>query len=169
MSSDSSAEPTEAVRGTEKKEAFHREAESRMKAFSFERPDVELKAQKGVYYLGYSDILRAVVQIIPEGGDNELHYHPGTDGFWMVLKGKARFYGPDGVIGEFGPEEGILMPRNCRYWFETADPQEELHLLQVAVKTQDKVQNSSVHIGERKPDLKPAMLLNFPPGVGLRG
>jgi mannose-6-phosphate isomerase-like protein (cupin superfamily) len=160
---------TATTRGAEKKENFHREAESRMKSFAYKRPDVEFNAQKGVYYLAYSDIVRAVVQIIPEGGDNELHYHPGTDGFWMVLKGRARFYGPDGVIGEFGPQEGILMPRNCRYWFETADTSEELHLLQVAVRTQDKVQNSSVHIGERKPHRKKPMLLNFPEGVGIRG
>ena len=157
------------IRGSEKKEAFHRAAESRIRAFSFKRPQIELNAQKGVYYLAHSDILKAVVQIIPEGGDNELHYHPGTDGFWMVLKGKARFYGPGGAIGEFGPQEGILMPRNSRYWFETASPNTELHLLQVAVKTQDKVQNSSIHIGQRKSHRKKVLLLNFPEGVGLRG
>ena len=153
-----------ALRGAEKKEAFHREAESRREPFKFIRPDVELKGQKAVHYLCDSDILKAAVQIIPEGGDNRLHYHPGADGFWMVLQGRIRFHGPDGVVGEYGKHEGILMPRNARYWFESADPDEELHLLYVAALTQEKVQNFYVGLEPRKPGHKPNLRFNYPPG-----
>ena len=50
-----------------------------------------------------TDIIRGAVQVVQEGGDNNLHSHTGMDGFWMVLKGAVRFYGPgDEVLGEFG-------------------------------------------------------------------
>jgi hypothetical protein len=49
-----------------------------------------------------------------------------------VLKGRIRFYGPGDVLqGDFGPGEGIFMPRGARYWFESAS-EEEAELLQVA-------------------------------------
>jgi mannose-6-phosphate isomerase-like protein (cupin superfamily) len=49
----------------------------------------------------------------------------------MVLKGRARFYGDgDKLLGDLGPHEGILLPRNFRYWFESASP-EPLELLQI--------------------------------------
>jgi mannose-6-phosphate isomerase-like protein (cupin superfamily) len=150
-------------RGAAKKEAFHRAAEAAMKPFAFVRPDVEISGRKGLYYLAHSDILKAAVQILNEGGDNVLHYHPGTDGFWMVLQGRVRFYGPDGVIGEFGPCEGLSMPRNARYWFETASPGEEVHLLQIGVKTQRK-QNNKVTLGPFRPNGLKILRLNFPPG-----
>jgi mannose-6-phosphate isomerase-like protein (cupin superfamily) len=155
----------DAPRGGAKKEAFHREAESRRRPFAFRRPDVPIEGRKGVFYLGHSDIMSASIQIIPEGGDNTLHYHPGGDGFWMVLKGKIRFYGPDGVIGEYGPNEGILMPRNARYWFEVADLSEELHLLHIQADIQPKVKNGHINLEEKKPGKLPNMRFNYPPGV----
>jgi quercetin dioxygenase-like cupin family protein len=154
-----------ALRGADKKEAFHREAESRIEPFKFVRPDVDLGGAKGVHYLCASDILMATVQMIPEGGDNVLHYHPGADGFWMVLKGKLRFHGPDGMIGEYGPNEGLLMPRNARYWFETADPKVEVHLLYVTALTEKKPANFRVALGESKPGKKKNLRFNYPPGA----
>jgi mannose-6-phosphate isomerase-like protein (cupin superfamily) len=70
---------------------------------------------------------------VREGGENNLHSHRGMDGFWMVLAGRVRFYGPgDVVIGEFGKYEGILIPRGEQYWFESASNDEELEILQMA-------------------------------------
>jgi len=54
----------------------------------------------------------------------------------MVLKGRARFYGPgDSVTGEFGPMEGTSTPRYTRYWFENCGDEdlEMLHLFINAV------------------------------------
>ena len=152
------------TRGAEKKEAFHREAESRMEPFKFAPPDNLPRGVKATYYLAKSDIVGATIQIVPEGGDNNLHYHPGADGFWMVLKGKVRFYGPDGVIGEYGPNEGILMPRNARYWFETADKKEELLILHVSGKTQQQVSNSRINVEPANDGYRNSIQLNFPEG-----
>lgn len=152
------------LKGAEKKEAFHREAESRRQPFKFTRPDYELIEQKGVHYLCSSDIMMATVQIIPEGGDNNLHYHPGADGFWMVLKGKVRFYGPDGAVGEYGPNEGIVTPRNARYWFESADTSQELHLLHVSAHTQQKVGKSRVNVDSDVRNYSRNVKINYPEG-----
>ena len=152
------------VRGADKKEAFHREAESRIAPFGFRRPAENLDSSKAVFYLAHSDLMIATVQIITEGGDNNMHYHPGRDSFWMVLKGRLRFHGSDGVIGEYGPNEGLLMPRNARYWFETADPNQELHLLHVEANTgKDEVKR--VNLMAKKPDHQPNRRFNYPEGV----
>ena len=71
------------------------------------------------------------MHVIREDSADNLHSHSTIDGFWYVLSGKARFHGEDGTIrGEFGPGEGILVPRNTRYWYESA-AEEDLELLQV--------------------------------------
>jgi mannose-6-phosphate isomerase-like protein (cupin superfamily) len=153
------------ARGADKKEAFHREAESRMTPFKFERPRNLAPGVKATYFLARSDISQATIQVVPEGGDNNLHYHPGDDGFWMVLEGKVKFYGPDGVVGVYGPNEGILVPRNSRYWFETADKKEELVILHVSSKTQQKVKNTRVNVEPANEGYKNAVRLNFPKGT----
>lgn len=98
--------------------------------FSYQKP--ELKRGKGIVQLAGSDIIRGRVQIVSEGGENNLHSHRGMDGFWFVLSGKVKFYGPgDVVIGEFGKHEGILVPRGAEYWFESSGD-EDLEILQMA-------------------------------------
>lgn len=69
--------------------------------------------------------------MVRKGAEEHLHSHNSIDGFWMVLKGRARFHGDNGVvIGEFDPLEGALIPRDTRYWFESVGDQ-DLELLQV--------------------------------------
>jgi mannose-6-phosphate isomerase-like protein (cupin superfamily) len=157
------------LRGAEKKEAFHREAESRVQKFSF-APDARHEKPKdrtGYHWMAQTDTFRGVVQMIPKGGDINMHYHPSKDGFWMVLQGKATFYGmpdepgnPDKVIGEFGPLEGVCMPRNSRYWFESTGV-EELHILQLAIGNGQKT-TSRVDVGFRSPDRQRAIHLGRP-------
>src|SRR5262249_54148683 len=69
-----------------------------------------VNAGKGFVSLGRKDIVRGAVQVVKKhGGENNLHYHTTSASFWMVLKGRVRFYGPgDVVIGEFGPNEGTI-------------------------------------------------------------
>jgi len=103
----------------------------KVQMFKYERPDV--KASKGIMRLAQTDLVKGAVQVVREGGDNNLHSHAAVDTFWMVLKGRARFYSSDtDVISEFGPHEGIVTPRGTPYWFESVDPDEDLELLQVA-------------------------------------
>jgi len=113
----------------QEKEAFHREAEARMQPLRYAPPASD--NPKDVVMMGRSARMRALVQIVREGGENNLHYHTGSDTTWVVLKGRVRFYGVgDVLIGEYGPREGILIPEGSRYWFEkTGD--ETLELLQV--------------------------------------
>ncbi|HSR49572.1 MAG TPA: rubredoxin [Acidobacteriota bacterium] len=105
---------------------------SQIKTFRYEKPD-SLDGDKMIVQLAGSDIIRGRVQVVRRGGENNLHSHEGMDGFWMVLNGRVRFYGPgDEVIGEFGQYEGILIPRGESYWFESADESQDLELLQMA-------------------------------------
>ena len=77
--------------------------------FSYRKPVGDRK--KLVSVLGRTDRLLAMVQVVKEGGENNLHAHPHTDGIWLVLSGRVRFYGEDDVLlGEFGKHEGIGSP-----------------------------------------------------------
>ncbi len=100
--------------------------------FSYKKPD-NLRRGKGIVQLAQSPLIRGRVQIVQEGGENNLHSHTGMDGFWFVLAGKVKFYGPgDVLIGEYGKHEGILIPAGLEYWFESSDPNEALEILQMA-------------------------------------
>jgi mannose-6-phosphate isomerase-like protein (cupin superfamily) len=99
--------------------------------FSYKKPET-LRRGKGIVQLAQSPLIRGRVQIVQEGGENNLHSHTGMDGFWFVLSGKVKFYGPgDELIGEFGKHEGILIPRGAQYWFESSSD-EGLEILQMA-------------------------------------
>jgi mannose-6-phosphate isomerase-like protein (cupin superfamily) len=129
------------VRGSEKREAFFDRVEKKIQAFSFSRPDDLPDGVRANVRLCEGDILRGTVQILPKGFSNTLHYHPAAEGFWMVLSGGVRFYGTDGrFMGEFGPMQGVLVPRNGRYWFHQFG-EEEAHLLQVKGNSNDGSQN----------------------------
>lgn len=114
--SDARAKPT-----AEELAKLHELAEAMVIPFSYSKPE-GVKAGKGSVRLGRTPALKALVQIVKKnGGENNLHYHSNGDSFWMVLKGRVRFYGPgDVVTGEFGPMEGTFTPAYSRYWFENA-------------------------------------------------
>ncbi len=126
----------------------HIQAETMMTAFNYFAAARGKENRFGVVRadLGKTDMLRANVQIIkkggPTGGDAHLHFHTNIDSFWMVLKGKARFYtNGDVVTGEFGPMQGIFTPRYSRYWFE-AIGEEDLELLHVFSTIRPKAKDS---------------------------
>jgi quercetin dioxygenase-like cupin family protein len=122
----------EEVRGADKKEAFHQEAESKVHTFSFKVPDIEAPRGRMNCYLAKTDACSATMLVIRKGYQTPAHYHPNQEGIWLVVKGHVRFYGPDDEVSQvFGPLEGILQPENSRYWFET-EGDEEAWLLQIA-------------------------------------
>ena len=110
----------------------HQAAEANPVKFSYRKPS-SFETGKGMVQLGRNDLVRGVVQVVKKhGGENNLHYHTTSASFWLVLKGRVRFYGPDDVvIGEFGPNEGTITPRYARYWFENVGD-EDLEILQVS-------------------------------------
>jgi mannose-6-phosphate isomerase-like protein (cupin superfamily) len=121
----------EQINTMQRRDSAPRAPRSPAKVIKYGPPNEEF-AGKAVIRLVQSDILFGNVQVIREGGDNNLHSHAGMDGFWFVLKGNARFYGPtdDEVIAELGPHQGVFIPRNFAYWFEKIGD-EELEILQV--------------------------------------
>ena len=103
--------------------------EPQARVFKYTRP--EMRSKKTFVKLARTDRMMAYVQVLSSGGENNLHSHGHLDGFWMVLKGRARFYGEgDKLLADLGPHEGILLPRNFKYWFESSSP-EPLELLQI--------------------------------------
>jgi mannose-6-phosphate isomerase-like protein (cupin superfamily) len=118
-------------REPEVSEETHRAAEAAIKHYSYSTP-TDFARHKVSVQLGKGELVRGMIQVVKEGGENNLHYHSNVDGFWMVLKGRVKFYGPEDVlIGEFGPQEGLVIPRYARYWFEnSSDEQLEILLVQ---------------------------------------
>jgi mannose-6-phosphate isomerase-like protein (cupin superfamily) len=113
----------------DQKEAFHRDAEARVSTFTYARSAPG--APKDIVALARTERLKVAVQVVHEGGENNLHYHLNSDTTWMVLRGRVRFYGPgDALIAELGPEEGIVIPGGARYWFEKTGP-DDLEILQM--------------------------------------
>jgi quercetin dioxygenase-like cupin family protein len=133
MSDTKTRESSEEMFGEAKKEAFHLKAEEGVVSFGFKRPDTVIPHGKKLHVkLAGTDSCRASVQILNQGGENNLHYHPNMDLMYMVLKGCVRFYGPEKkILGEYHQNEGLLLPENSRYWFESVG-EEEAHLLQIA-------------------------------------
>ena len=86
--------------------------------FKYQRPDIA-GGRRNVK-LGRTDRMIGAIQFLRRGGETTLHSHAHMDGFWMVLSGRVRFYGEDDVlIGDYGPLEGVVMPRGCKYWYES--------------------------------------------------
>ncbi len=54
------------------------------------------------------------------GGENALHAHHGQDHSFIILQGRARYYGPRGEERELVRNEGIMLPAGCYYCFENA-------------------------------------------------
>lgn len=101
-----------------------------IKTFKYENPAAD--RSKKILWLGKTDRLFATIQVLKEGGETSLHSHTHLDGFWFVLAGRGRFYSDETtLVADLGPNEGILIPRGIKYWFESGDPNEPLQLLQV--------------------------------------
>ena len=130
----------------EQLEPLHKRAEAMMLGFGYVKPP-NISRGKGNSFLGAADFVRATVQIIKkDGGENNLHYHDNSDSFWMVLKGRAKFYGPDEqMIGEFGPMEGTITPQYSRYWFKNV-ADEDLEILHVTAKAKAQAPDSRIDL-----------------------
>jgi len=92
----------------------------RPQTFRYEKPPTHRQGVKEVVIMCQTPTMRGSVHVLRQGSGESLHSHSTVDGFWMVLTGRVRFYGDGDVYyGEFGPMEGIMMPRHNRYWFES--------------------------------------------------
>jgi len=133
----------------EEKEAYHRDAEARLQTFSYAKPAPNGHV-KQIVNLFRGDLIKLSVQVVSEGGENNLHYHTGGDNCWMVLRGGARFYGVgDKLIADLGPNEGILIPGGSRYWFEKTGS-EDLEILQIVCKETRQSQTARINLEKHK-------------------
>lgn len=117
------------------------------KVFKYQTPEFE--GVKKSMIVCSSDLMKVMVQVVKDGGENNLHSHTGDDAFWYVMSGTVKFYSEgDEVIGEFKEGEGILIPRGFKYWFESSSS-EPLEILRVTAKDQ-KVENQRVDHSAQK-------------------
>ena len=112
------------------------------KVFKYQTPQFD--GVKKSMIVCHSDLMKVMVQVVKDGGENNLHSHTGDDAFWYVLSGAVKFYGEgDKLIDEFKKGEGILIPRGFKYWFESS-ASEPLEILRVTAKDQT-VENKRVN------------------------
>jgi mannose-6-phosphate isomerase-like protein (cupin superfamily) len=117
------------------------------KEFRYQTPQFE--GVKKTLQVCNSDLMKVQVQVVKDGGENNLHTHTGDDAFWYVINGAVKFYGEgDRLIGEYKKGEGILIPRGYKYWFESAAP-EPLEILRVTAKDQN-IENQRVDHSAKK-------------------
>jgi len=83
--------------------------------------------------LAHGDLLSLYMREFAEGGETFVHAHP-EDSVWLVLQGRAAFYAEDGhCIAEAGPLDGIFVPQNAAYRFESMAP-ENLVVLRMSAR-----------------------------------
>jgi mannose-6-phosphate isomerase-like protein (cupin superfamily) len=117
------------------------------KEFRYQTPEFE--GVKKSMLVCHSDLMKVMVQVVKDGGENNLHTHTGDDAFWYVISGAVKFYGEgDKLIGEYLKGDGILIPRGFKYWFESSS-KEPLEILRVTAKDQN-VDNKRVDLSPQK-------------------
>ena len=118
-------------------------------AKEFRHQTPEFEGVKKTWQVCNSDLMKVQVQVVKNGGENNLHTHTGEDAFWYVISGAVKFYGEgDTLVGEYKKGEGILVPRGYKYWFESAS-QEPLEILRVTAKDQN-IDNKRVDLSAQK-------------------
>lgn len=85
--------------------------------------------------LARGEVLGVGVQVVaPDGGETNLHSHPGLDSSWMVLDGEAIFYGEEGQeVARLTRNELIFIPAGTPYWFK-ASSEEPLVILHITAR-----------------------------------
>ena len=107
------------------------------------------------YTLATTDLLSVRIKCYAQGGENVLHSHPGEDHTFVILAGKAKFFGKDGEAQILTRNEGILLPRGCFYKFQSCGD-EPLVLLRVGAE-KEKIPISRIGLeGESLPGLSKA-------------
>ena len=72
----------------------------------------------------------------PFEGENAMHAHHHQDHSFVVLQGKARFYGPLGETWDLTRNDGIMLPAGAYYCFENSGD-EPLVVMRIASITRD--------------------------------
>ena len=98
-----------------------------------------------------TDTLSVSVQVVaPREGETNLHSHPATDSTWVVLDGKAEFYGTedDVFLAELDKNEAIMIPEGQAYWFKCSSDV-PLVILHITARTKNYVPGQNTRINHR--------------------
>jgi quercetin dioxygenase-like cupin family protein len=67
-----------------------------------------------------TELMTITSKVYAEGGENAMHNHPHEDHSFIVLEGQATFHietdDNEQVVGRY---EGVMLPRNVNYWFQS--------------------------------------------------
>ena len=85
------------------------------------------------YTLARTKGLSIRIKCYAEGGENTLHTHPGQDHTFIVMAGKAKFYGVDGEVTELTRNQGILIPEGFYHYFSSCGD-EPLVMLRISAE-----------------------------------
>jgi mannose-6-phosphate isomerase-like protein (cupin superfamily) len=107
---------------------------AKLRKLSYKKPAYD--GARAIVLLGGTDIERAAVQLIKAGARQGLHAHANYDGLYLVLEGRVRFWGSDGLFAEIGPKEAVLVPRGVAYGFAAVEGEAEMfHVSAVDLQT----------------------------------
>jgi mannose-6-phosphate isomerase-like protein (cupin superfamily) len=108
-----------------------------------------LKHGKTSTRLVRTDHLNSGVQVVAEGGETNLHAHSSQDEIWFVLSGSATFYTTgDLVVASLGKHEGLLIPHEAPYWFESSSD-ENLVILRFGAAVPEAGPDRRIDVQER--------------------
>ena len=65
--------------------------------------------------------MNVVLKTYASGGENELHAHTNEDHTFVILQGKALFYGPHDERREVAKNDCVMIPRGAYYWFHAVE------------------------------------------------
>ncbi|HEY1294820.1 MAG TPA: cupin domain-containing protein [Chloroflexota bacterium] len=109
-----------------------------------------LKQGKTSTRLVRTDHLNSGVQVVAQGGETNLHAHTSQDEIWFVLSGEATFYTEgDQVVARLGKHDGLLIPHNAPYWFESSS-EENLVILRFGAAVPEAGPDRRIDMQERK-------------------
>jgi hypothetical protein len=69
--------------------------------------------------MAVSDKMWVVLKIYAADGENGCIPIPTENHTFVVLKGEAKFYGPNRETRTIGKNEGVLLPHGTFYWFKS--------------------------------------------------
>jgi mannose-6-phosphate isomerase-like protein (cupin superfamily) len=68
-----------------------------------------------------TDLMTITAKVYAEGGENAMHHHVHEDHSFIVLEGEATFHiETDENATVCGKYEGVLLPKDVNYWFESS-------------------------------------------------
>jgi len=111
-----------------------------LQGFHYELPEGAAEIPKTDVRVAKTEMLSAMVQVVNNGGETNLHAHNGEDAIWLVLNGEVAFYDGEDNRLHLKQHEFAFIPGGTKYWFESVTDV-PLEIVRVAAK--DKVAGST--------------------------